>query len=341
MEKNIIPRSIINILIKDQKIKDSKILIPKETDRVGFIFSTKDRVDFSLRSLPTIDQERGFDIIWVNGSDTKEGRELPYKYKFKNANLKEVHQNIKGGPDAAIRYGLRRLLDLGYDYCGLIENDIVFQPGWFKKLIELFSLAAKDGLVVGAATVRNYDSRVIEYCKKYTINWNIGAGMVLFTRRAAKLILDQYDTLPTVGLRICRFYGELFGIDLRKNREPCGNPLGIGYLLSSDFSYDMVLYKNGLASIGYIPSLVSDLGVNVEKCGLSYVSEKESNLGVLHPEISKILLKELMIIELSLLFFWRIWKILKKMPWFYRFGKLLQRRISPIIKSILRRKTLL
>jgi hypothetical protein len=327
------PKSIIEVLIKNQKEKGAKISIPKETDRIGFVFSTKDRVDFSLCSLSSLDQEKGFDVIWVDGSDTKEGKELPYKYKFKNANLVEIHSEIKGGPDRAIKYGLKRLLDLGYDYCGLIENDIVFQPGWFKKLIELFSLAAKDGLAVGAATVRNYNSRVIEYREKYTINWNIGAGMILFTRRAAELILDKYDLLPTVGLRICRFYGELFGVDLRKNREPCSNPLGIGYLLSCDFSYDMVLYKNGLASVGSIPSLVFDLGFDAKKHGLSYVSEKDSNLGILLPPISKSQFKKLILIEFSLLFIWKIWKIFKKIPWIHRLFRFIKLKFSLILKN--------
>jgi len=30
---------------------------------------------------------------------------------------------------------------------GLIENDIAMQPGWFRRLMNLFDLAAADGIV--------------------------------------------------------------------------------------------------------------------------------------------------------------------------------------------------
>src|SRR5215831_15945439 len=112
----------------------------KSTPKVGFIFSTKERVDLSRRSLGSIDSDSGFDLIWLDGSTSEEARRLPESIKLQKTRLVEVHLDVKGGPDAAIRYGLRRLLALGYDYCGLIENDLEFVPGWFSRLMELFRL---------------------------------------------------------------------------------------------------------------------------------------------------------------------------------------------------------
>lgn len=279
-------KSVIPILKEIQKKKGLVPQVPKETDRVGFAFSTKNRVEFTLQSLDSIDQEKGFDLIWVDGSETKEGRELPKRYKFKNVCLKEYHLDIRGGPDEAIKFGLRRLLDLGYDWCGLIENDIVFNPGWFKRLMELFHLAKKDGLVVGAATVRNYETRVIEYCSNYTINWNIGAGMILFSRKAAQLILNEYPTHPITARKIYRFYAELFGIDLRGVWELWGG--FIDRQMSMDWEYEMILYKKGLACVGSIPSFVTnDLGVDIKKAlRTNYVTSERSNLGIAYPLIT-------------------------------------------------------
>lgn len=276
-------------------------------NKIGFIFSTKDRVDFSLKCLPTIDSEKGFDLIWVDGSATKEGQELPDKYKFKNINLAGVFKNIGGGPDAAIQFGLKKLLDMGYDYCGLVENDILFKPGWFLGLINILKLAQKDGLSVGAATVRTYESRVLEYKENYALMWNIGAGMILFTREAARHILCNYSKLKNVNYDICYFFAKSFGVNLAKGIEPCQLP--VGYLTSADFSYDMLLYKKGFVSIGTIPSWVEEeLGVNVKKRGFAYVSKDKSGTGIAKPKVSKISLFFLFLTKSFWVSFAWIWK---------------------------------
>src|SRR5678816_4559553 len=124
----------------------------KNRPKVGFIFSSKERVDLSRRSLSSIDSDSGFDLIWLDGSTSQEARRLPESITLRKTRLVEVHLDVTGGPDAAIKYGLHRLLALGYDYCGLIENDIEFVPGWFSRLMELFQLAETNDLQVGAAS---------------------------------------------------------------------------------------------------------------------------------------------------------------------------------------------
>lgn len=279
-------RSVIDAIRRIQRDKGLQIRVPKSGDRIGFAFSTKDRVSFTLRSLASIDSETGFDIIWIDGSDTEEGKELPNKHRFRNARLSEVHLDVRGGADAAICYGLRRLLDLGYDYCGLIENDVVFKPGWFGRLLELFHLAGEEGLVVGAATVRNYEGRVIEYRPKYTINWNIGAGMVLFTRPAVRVILDQYENLLTTARMLRRFYAETLGVDLRRAPQ-----LFLGRIdrrLSGDDVYDLMLFREGMISVGTIPSLAYDLEFDVwEHYQDRYVTSEKSGVGVARPFVPR------------------------------------------------------
>jgi SAM-dependent methyltransferase len=212
----------------------------------------------------------GFDLVWVDGSVTPEGKALPQSIKLRNCQIVEVHSDVKGGPDNAIRLGLKRLLHLGYQYCGLIENDVAFEPCWFPKLVELFKLAEEDGLSVGATTVRTINSRVLLYRSQYAILWNTGAGMVLFTREAARIILAAYKAENANSL--ARFYMDRFGVDLapiwelrmdKSNRE-----------LGCDWAYSMHLYKHGLVSLGSIPSMAFNVDFDPEKAlRTSYVTD--------------------------------------------------------------------
>jgi GT2 family glycosyltransferase len=120
----------------------------------GFALSSRDRFVFTLRALKALDAEGGFDVLWNDDSERQEVPELSRYFVFRNARLVVVNYGVKGGADAAICFGLRRLLDLGYDYLGLLENDIVLQEGWFERLISLFDLTAADGVMAGAFDVR-------------------------------------------------------------------------------------------------------------------------------------------------------------------------------------------
>jgi hypothetical protein len=155
--------SILDSLRSLQAARQPAVCRPRPGDRIGFAFSSRDRFVFTLRTLKTIDSEGGFDVVWNDGSEGREVPELSRYFVFRNARLAEVNYGVKGGADAAICFGLRRLLDLGYDYIGLIENDILLGPGWFPTLLSLFESAAVDGLTVGAASVLGYQSRVLEY----------------------------------------------------------------------------------------------------------------------------------------------------------------------------------
>jgi hypothetical protein len=303
--------------MRNLQIKNgTTVSCPRNGSRIGFALSSKDRVSFTLPTLATMDADGEFDLIWVDGSDTPEGKALPLNYQFHNIHLVEAHSDIRGGPDRAICFGLRRLLDLGYDYCGLIENDMVFELGWFRKLLHLFELAASDGIVCGAATVRSYQSRVIEYCDGYFLCWNIGAGMVLFSKPAAQLILDQYEKLTawTKARTLYRFYGEIFGIDLRGLWDLWyGAP---DHELSLDWGYSPLLYQHGFASVGSIPSLVQDLEFDIDYLlHTNHVGSDKRNAGPAFPPIPE---RSLRWAALTEPLFNSGWRILKKSPHLYR-----------------------
>jgi hypothetical protein len=313
-------RTIIDRIRKNQREKGSAICLPDARSRIGFVFSSKERVDFSRRTLAALDCEKGFDLVWVDGSDNLEARELPRVYPFRNARLAEIHLDVRGGPDRAICYGLRRLLDLGYDYCGLIENDVVLAPGWFAKLLELFELASHDGLAVGAATVRSYESRVLEYRAGYTINWCVGAGMVLFSRSAAQLVLEYYSA--TRARKLYRFYAERFGVSLRAVPDLWhGHP---DSTCSPDWVYAMELYKHGLSSVGSIPNMAEDLQFEVQKALLTrYVTVDKDSSGIPHPLVSDPGLQWLRCTEP---FFSGVLKLLTIHPRLYRLARTLEKQ---------------
>lgn len=277
--------SCIDILKAQQRRNGTRVYLP-ENPRVGFAFNTKDRVDFTIPTLASIDTGSGFDLIWADGSDTPQGKQLPYEYKLRNARLVEIHSDVRGGPDRAICFCLRRLLDLGYDYCGLIENDMVFAPGWYQTLMEVFGRAASDGVVCGAATVRGFQSRALEYREGYYLCWNVGAGMVLFTRPAAELLLAKYRTLEAMRSRaVYRYYCEIFGVDLHNVWELWGDlpdrPLGM------DWGYSPLLYSHGYASAGSIPSVVRDLEFDVSDfLRTEYVGVEQQKSGLAVPLVS-------------------------------------------------------
>lgn len=230
----------------------------KNRPKVGFVFSSKERVDLSRRSLRSIDSESGFDLIWLDGSSSEEARRLPESINLRNTRLVEVHLDVTGGPDAAIKYGLRRLLALGYDYCGLIENDIEFVPGWFPRLMELFRLEEISDLRVGAATTRTFLSRTLAAQSQYAKLWNIGAGMVLFTRKAARIVLRHYH--PRRAKELSGYFGKKYNNDLRHSWELWMDRSD--RLLGCDWGYSLELDKHDLSSVGTVPAYSYNLDLD-------------------------------------------------------------------------------
>jgi hypothetical protein len=257
---------------------------PQRGAKVGFAFSSKDRISFTRQTLEAMDADGGYDVIWNDGSTDPEAQALPENIPFRHARLVEVNHDVRGGPDRSICFGLERLLHLGYDYVGLIENDIVLQPGWFHRLMNLFELTAKDGIVCGAATVRSYDGRVIEHRAGYSLNWGTGAGMILFSRPAAEIILRQYSKLKMSVGSLNSFYSRLFRLDLNvRVQGDAGKVVEDEAWLTLDWGYTPMLYLHGYASVGSIPTLARDLEFPSGHFLLSdYVRPDRINAGLVH-----------------------------------------------------------
>jgi hypothetical protein len=279
-----IPAPAIVDIIRFMQTKAGTVCRPPQPgNRVGFSLMSKDRVPFTRQTLKAMDKEGGYDIIWNDGSDEAEARALPKTFRFRKARLVEVNYDMRGGPDRCICFGLKRLLDLGYDYVGLIENDIVMKRGWFRRLMNLFQLAAADGLVCGAATVRSFGGRVIEHRAGYSINWGTGAGMILFSRPAAEVILRQYAKLSMTRAAMMNFYSRLFQIDLQL-ADLSRSDGGGNYRLTYDWGYSAMLFLHGFTSVGSIPNLARDLEFPPGHYLLNdYVEAECNNTGLIRP----------------------------------------------------------
>lgn len=278
---------VIEVLRSLQKRNKTRPRAPKRGDRTGFSLSTRDRYLFTLQTIQSIDTDGGFDLIWNDGSTEPGVPAMAQNFKFRNARLVEVNYGVTGGAERAVCFGLARLLDLGYDYIGLIENDILFRPGWFAALRNVFALGARDGIVCGSATARSFESHALEYRSGYSVQSDTGAGMVLFSRAAAEIIMELYANPQSLQMTTHswqKFYAELFGLDLRKFAPFWALPADRPYACTLDWGYAPSLYLNGYASLSTIPSYATDLEFDVETFfHTKYVTEEKNGSGVAYP----------------------------------------------------------
>jgi glycosyltransferase involved in cell wall biosynthesis/Tfp pilus assembly protein PilF len=245
---------------------------PANPHRIGFALSTKERIEFTSRILPGLDCG-GFDLIWCDGSKTSEGRAFASAKHFSQTPLKEIHHDVTGGPDAAIQFSLKRLLALGYDYVGLIENDIQLKPGWLQAMMSAWQAAEREGFKVGAATARSMASRVLAYGPEFVVKWNVGAGMVLFSRAAAEAVLADYS-VPS-ALEIRDFFRQRAGVDLAPAWELFMDKKD--RLLGADWRYASSVWKQNLVSIGTVPTFAENIDMDIRRdCQTDYVHADEA-----------------------------------------------------------------
>ena len=254
--------------------------------KIGFSLSTRDRFVYTMRTIKSLDADGGFDLIWNDGSERNEVPELSRYFAFRNARLVEVNYKVKGGADAAICYGLRRLLELGYDFVGLVENDLLLAPGWFAAMRDAFDAANDEGVSVGAVSALGYQSRVLECRKDYSLDWARGAALVLFTREAARLLLENYSHLEMTSQQIRGFYAEQFGVALHEPEWAVGGRWMDGPM-TLDWVYAPLLYSHGYASVGTIPSFARDLEFDVRTVlRTDYVRAEQNGSGLMHPQVA-------------------------------------------------------
>lgn len=223
-------------------------------NKVAICFQCKDLVEQSARSLPPLVETPGIDTFIIDGSKTLEGFEC-YKSLLKRNNIIEVHQHIGGGPDAAAIYAFTLMLKHpnNYDFVGLHEQDVLLEPDWFTRAMELFDIGKRQGLEVGEVSARCYEDRILIQRDGFAVTHNLGYGQLIMTRQAATIWLRHARTHHCWENR--RLFAQLTGQDIgrywafRYNDQPLGK----------DWGTARVLAAHGFASLALVPTACVDM----------------------------------------------------------------------------------
>ena len=226
-----------------------------------------DLVEQSIKPLLEGARQNHYHLFVVDGSTTEANEKAIWQMAYPTGHM---IANVRGGAGAAIVYALTMMLnhEEKYDVVGLVESDVLLRDNWLDCL-GLFDRGASEGLVVGAVSARAYEDRTLFQRDGYAVMHNIGAGMILFTREAARLVLDNFRTAWSSDNR--RVFAQLCNVDIgqfwafRTNEHP----------LTADWHWETTLAAHGLASLALTPSPVEMIGQNppLAEQGLTLVRE--------------------------------------------------------------------
>jgi len=226
-------------------------------------FSTKDQVGLTRHTLLRVLRHDDFDLLWADGSRTSEGQ----SFFTRNAVGRTIaYPEVYGGADAAIAFKLSTALasSANYTHIGLLENDVLLDEDWYEPTIELFEKGKQDGLAVGAVSARSYVDRVLVQRDGYAVMHNVGAGMAIFTREAAEIVLRSFRTAWWPANRL--IFAQLSGIDLATYAAFRGNDQWV----TTDWGWEAQLASHGLATLALTPAKCQMIGQNppLEQQGL-------------------------------------------------------------------------
>lgn len=235
---------------------------------VAVCFSTKDRVEFSKKTLPPVlaDADK-FDLFIVDGSVTEGGKNYAHDLNTE-PKIAGVYCNITGGADLAIVYALSFMLDRGYEYLGLVENDVLLDTGWFDRIMEFFSITN-----VGAVSARCYSDRILEKSNGCAVMANVGAGMVLFSREGAEAILDYYRNGSFA--EYC-FWPEYY-VGVRSDiPHEIADPKQ-AYQMTADWFFESSMLARGLIALACTPTMARSVDDTSEALQLEASEYQRSN----------------------------------------------------------------
>lgn len=218
-------------------------------------YSTKDQVELTEKTLlRTIDCAAN--IYWCDGSSTNAGCDFLVNYPDQENLFKFA--SIRGGADAAIAWKLSTMLAAkqNYTHIGLLESDVLLDPNWLEPTLELFEKGKADGLHVGAVSPRSYADRVLIQREGWAVMHNIGAGVIIFTREAAEIILRSFRTQWWPDN--VKLFAQISGIDLRTYACFRGNAQWV----TTDWGWEAQLARHGLASLALTPAKCQMIGQN-------------------------------------------------------------------------------
>lgn len=235
------------------------------TKRLALSLGLRDRNDLAERSIEPLLHD-DIDLFLIDGSSTEKGRRWAEMWaKLRGVH---VHTNVTGGADAYICYALATMLkETEAPYVGLCENDVLLHRDWPAPTLALFERGRAEGLEVGAVSARCYEDRILCQRNGFALMHNLGAGHVIFSRRAAGIVLNYCRTHWTTS-NVKTFHA-LSGVDIRKYWAFRGNSQAITH----DWGIDTILAAHGLASLALTPTDVTMLDQDVAAQGLKLATE--------------------------------------------------------------------
>jgi hypothetical protein len=222
--------------------------------KVAVLFSSRNRLEYSIKSIEQLIGHPDIDIYWFDGSDALESRKLPSDLMATDSGIVYVELDVNGGPDAAIVHALSHSDWQMYEWVILVENDIVVTPGWLDAMRDAARAATDDGLRVAGATVRVYADRILSATPRYNLMFNSGAGMLALRPSAVTELLKCYRT-STFG-EIRRDFYRVTGIDIGWSFS---NRRRDDTLSSADWLFDALLYRTGSVVVAPVVSWCEDI----------------------------------------------------------------------------------
>lgn len=248
--------------------------------KTAIAFTTKDRIDFTEKTLPRIldDVDGKADVFWLDGSVTPEGKQFPANFAFNwrrdhdgRYPVKEFHKDVGGGAAAVIQTAWRYLLGKEYEYIGLIENDVLLEPGWFDKCMGLFdkpkyvrddepaSVQVGEPWPVGAVSARCFTDRILERYDNEALMANVGAGMFITKKELIAPLLESWQTpmLWQMEAYFQHFTRRPYPIPpMIKKQDP---ELKLNWLMTHDWLWEAVLLHKGFITLACTPSMAINL----------------------------------------------------------------------------------
>lgn len=219
--------------------------------QLALAYNTKNNLVLTKQTLPVL-RDGHHALFWSDGST-----ELDALNYFENERdiATRSYAGVRGGADAGIVHSLTRLLEYPeYTHIGLVEADVLLDEDWFRSTLDLFKKGEAAGLHVGAVSARTYVDRILLQRDGYAVLHNAGAGMIIFTREAAEIVLRSFRTPYWPANRI--LFAQLSGIDLATYAAFGGRE----QFLCSDWGFEAQLARHGLATLGLTPVKCNMIG---------------------------------------------------------------------------------
>ena len=240
--------------------------------KIGVSVRTMDRSEISAETIPALLAEKDIDVFWMDGSREKEGQAFAANRYRNMPGLCEVHRSVTNGVIGSFIYGVKTLIENGYEYLCFMDGDVFLEPNWLEKTMELYDRGHKEGLNVGFVSPRCFEDRILVPRDGYAVMGNLGAGMTMMARDVflkltedeSKCVLDN----PSVKMSdIKRHFMEATGVEypvnwrMKKDLLEKEVPKGayIDWQQSCDWWWEVVLLKYGMVALAPTPSMAFNI----------------------------------------------------------------------------------